>query len=187
MEESETDAALMRLVVAGETAQVAVLFERHHVALFRYLLGLTNNRAVSEDLVQEVFFRVIKHAGSYDSRHAFQVWIYGMARNAYFDLYRKRQREVPDEYLQQVRSREPLAEEMMSRSQDIGFLQEALLGLPEDKREVLILSRFHNLGYEEIGRLLGCQVGTVKTRVFRALKDLRKNFCELRKEKIYDA
>ena len=186
MEESQTDSALMELVAAGETAQVAILFERHHVALYRYLLHLTNNRTVSEDLVQEVFFRVIKHSRRYDSRHGFSVWIFSMARNAYFDIYRRRSREAPEEYLDSIRSREPLADELMSRSQDIGFLQEALQGLPQEKREVLILSRFHNLGYEEISAMLGCQVGTVKTRVFRALQELRKNFCELRKEKVYD-
>ena len=184
--ESQSDSLLMKLVQAGETAQVAVLFERHHVALFRYVLTLTGNRAISEDLVQEAFVRVIKHARSYDGRHSFAVWIYGMARNAYFDLYRKRRREVSEENFEQMSSREPLTEEIMSRNQDLRFLQEALLELPEDKREVLILSRFHNLRYEEISGLLGCEVGTVKTRVFRALKELRKKFCELQKEKTCD-
>jgi RNA polymerase sigma factor (sigma-70 family) len=176
----------MKLVQAGETAHLAVLFERHHVALFRYVLGLTGNRALSEDLVQEAFFRVIKYARSYDTNLSFSVWLYRMARNAYFDLHRKRRREVPDDALLESRSLEPIADERMSRNQDIAFLQEALRGLPEDKREVLILSRFHDLHYNEIGGLLGCEAGAVKLRVFRALKQLRKNFCELRKEKVYD-
>src|SRR5690349_10795363 len=130
----------MRLVQAGDTAQLAVLFERYHIALFRYLLQLTRNRALSEDLVQEVFFRVLKYAASYDPSLAFSVWLYRMARNAYFDSLRKRRSEVAGEEMGEVRSEEPLPEELLSRQEDTLFLQEALQKLPEDKREVLVLS-----------------------------------------------
>ncbi len=62
----------------------------------------------------------------------------------------------------------------------------ALEKLPEDKREVLVLSRFHDLRYQEIALILKCEVGTVKVRVYRALKELREKFCELRGERLYD-
>lgn len=177
----------MKLVQAGHTAQLALLFERHHLALFRYLLGLTSDRALSEDLVQEVFFRVLKYARSYDTSLAFPVWLFGMGRNAYFDLHRKRRREVLQAPFNDVKSDAPMPEELMTRKQDVEFLQEALLRLPEDKREVLLLSRFQNLRYEDIARILDCEVGAVKVRVYRALKELRQKFCELRGERIYDA
>lgn len=184
--ETPNDAVLMRRVQDGDTAQLAFLFERHHLGLFRYVLQLTRDRALSEDLVQDVFFRVLKYARSYDSNLSFPVWIYGMARNAYFDSLRKRRAEVNSPDLSDVRSSQPMQEEIFARKQDTGFLQEALQQLPEDKREVLVLSRFHNLRYEEIARILGCEVGTVKVRVYRALKDLRGRFCELRGERLYD-
>lgn len=183
----QTDSSLMKLVQAGDTAQLALLFERHHLALFRYLLGLTGDRALSEDLVQEVFFRVIKYSRSYDTSLAFPVWLFGIGRNAYFDLHRKRRRELPHAPLSEIRSDAPMPEEMMTRKQDVQFLQEALRLLREDKREVLLLSRFQNLRYEDIARILECEVGTVKGRVYRALKELREKFCELRGEKVYDA
>jgi RNA polymerase sigma-70 factor (ECF subfamily) len=176
----------MKLVQAGDTAQLAVLFERHHLALFRYLLHLTRNRELSEDLVQEVFFRVIKYARTFDPNLAFPVWLYGMARNAYFDSERKRRGEFSSTELGEIRSSEPMPEEMITRKQDVTFLQEALLKLPDEKREVLVLSRFHDLRYEDIARILQCEVGTVKVRVYRALKELREKFCELRGEKLYD-
>lgn len=109
-----------------------------------------------------------------------------MARNAYFDSHRKRRREVPDDPLRQIESSDPAPEEIMTRKQDVTFLQEALRRLPKDKREVLILSRLQNLRYDEIGRILECEVGTVKVRVYRALRELRERFCELRGEKVYD-
>src|SRR5438270_6687673 len=102
--------------------------------------------------------------------------------------------------MEDFRSSAPMPEEVMARKQDVTFLQEALQQLPEDKREVLILSRFHNMRYEEIARILKCEIGTVKVRVYRALKELREKFCEVsgdsRKtgmpfarggEKLYDA
>jgi RNA polymerase sigma-70 factor (ECF subfamily) len=73
---------------------------------------------------------------------------------------------------------------MLARKQNIATLRAALKQLPEEKREVLILSRFHDLRYEEIARLLKCEVGTVKVRVYRALRELRQVFSELQGEKV---
>jgi RNA polymerase sigma factor (sigma-70 family) len=198
--ESQTDSALMKLVQAGDSSQLATLFERYHLGLFRYLLSLTRNRALSEDLVQEVFFRVLKYSRSYDPGLSFPVWLYGMARNACFDSLHKGRAELTGTEMEDVRSSAPMPEEVIARKQDVTFLQEALQQLPEDKREVLILSRFHNMRYEEIARILKCEIGTVKVRVYRALKELREKFCEVsgdsRKtgtpfarggEKLYDA
>jgi RNA polymerase sigma factor (sigma-70 family) len=176
----------MRLVQAGDTAQLALLFERYHVPLFRYLLQLTRNRAVSEDLVQEVFFRVLKYAASYDSSFAFPVWLYRMGRNAYFDSLHKQRLEIPGSEISDIRSSEPIPEELLTRKEDTMYLQEALEKLPEDKREILVLSRFHNLRYEDIALILKCEIGTVKVRVYRALKELREKFCEVRGERLYD-
>jgi RNA polymerase sigma-70 factor (ECF subfamily) len=176
----------MEQVKGGDTAQLALLFERYHLGLFRYVLHLTRNRHLSEDLVQEVFFRVLKYARTYDSSFSFPVWIYGMARNAYFDWLRKNRAEVTSDGLAEVRSPDPMLEEVMTQKQDTAFLEEALQQLSQDKREVLVLSRFHEMRYEEIARILECEVGTVKVRVYRALKELRGKFCALRGEKLYD-
>ncbi len=109
-----------------------------------------------------------------------------MARNAYFDSQRKTGREVAVDEFKEIKSSEPMQEEIMTRKQDAALIQEALRRLPEDKREVLMLSRYQNLRYDEIGRILQCEAGAVKVRVHRALKELRERFCELRGEKVYD-
>lgn len=176
----------MALVQAGETAQLAVLFERHHLTVFRYLLHLTRNRALSEDLGQEVFFRVLKYAASFDSSLSFPLWLHRLARNAYLDWLHKHRFEMDGTPIPDVQSSEPIAEEALARKQDVLLLEEALKSLPQEKREVLVLSRYQNLRYDEIASLLKCEVGTVKVRVHRALKDLRGKFCELRGEKVYD-
>ena len=184
--ERQTDSELMRQIGNGDSAQLALLFERHHQALFRYLLHLSGDQAVSEDLVQEAFLRVLKHAKSFDPKQTFSVWLFGIARNAYFDLYRKRRVEQPATDLAEIRSKEPMLEEVLTRKQDVQLLSEALERLPENKREVLVLSRFQHMKYEDIARLLRCEVSTVKVRVYRALKELRAHFAELRGEQLYD-
>ncbi len=182
--ENQPDAYVMRLVQQGDAAQMAVLFERYHASLFRYLLHLTAERDRSEDLVQEVFFRALKYASTFDPEHSFPVWLYQMARNAHFDSLRKRRPAVPEDAIAEFRCPEPQPEELFTRKQDLADLERALAALPQEKREVLVLSRFHNLRYEEIARVLNCQTGAVKVRVHRALKDLRETFRELRGEKI---
>lgn len=184
--EGQTDNSVMKLVKEGDTASLALLFERHHAPLFRYLLHMSGNRELSEDLVQEVFFRVLKYAQSYDSGQMFAAWLYRIARNAHLESIHKRRGEVAGDEFGEIKSAEPMPEELITRKQDTEFLQAALQKLPEDKREVLVLSRFQNLRYEEIARILQCEIGTVKVRVYRALKELREKFCELRGEKLYD-
>lgn len=173
----------MKLVQDGETDALATLFERHHAALFRYLLQMTRNRPLSEDLVQEVFFRVLKYAHSYDPNFSFSGWLYGMARNAWFDALHKGRAETSGAEMEEMKSPEPMPEDSLGRKQDVAHLKEAFAQLPEAQREVLVLSRFHNLRYEEIARILHCEIGTVKVRVYRALKQLRERFCEVRGER----
>jgi RNA polymerase sigma factor (sigma-70 family) len=184
--ESASDSELMAQVANGESARLAVLFERYHLSLFRYLLHLSGDRALSEDLVQDAFMRVLKYAASYNRNLSFSVWLFGIARNAYFDTVRKRKPEVAGLELDEVRSNQRMPEDQVSQQQEMDALQQALRMLPENKREILILSRFQNMRHQEIARLLDCEVGTVKVRIFRALKDLRERFCELRGEQIYD-
>jgi len=176
----------MQHVQAGDTGRLSVLFERYHGPLFRYLLQLSRDRALSEDLVQEVFFRVLRYAATYDPSMSCSVWLYRMARNAYFDALRRKRGEVAGVELGEMKSEEPIPEQVLTQKQDTDLLNQALARLPEDKREVLVLSRFHNLRYQDIASILKCEVGTVKVRAYRALKELREKFCELRGEELYD-
>lgn len=181
--EEATDNWVMERVQAGETAQLSILFERYHLPLFRYLFHLTESRSFSEELVQEVFLRVLKYAKSFDGTQSFASWIYQTARNAAFDAKRKWRAEVSGGIPPEIRSAELLAEDRFSHEQNVAFLQEALRRLSPDKREVLVMSRFQGLQYEEIARILHCEVGAVKLRVYRAMKQLRETFTEVLGEK----
>jgi RNA polymerase sigma factor (sigma-70 family) len=188
MPETRADNVLMQKVRDGDLAKMAVLFERHHRALFRYFLRLTGNRESSEDLVQDVFFRMLKYRHTYQDGHPFTAWMYQVARNAHLDGVQKHKAETPlnpesDQPRAELVSAEPDPSESLRRRQDLSLLRRALASLPLDKREVLVLSRFQNLKYDQIADILACDVGTVKVRVYRAVKALSQIFFELAGEK----
>jgi RNA polymerase sigma-70 factor (ECF subfamily) len=159
--------------------------------LFHFFLRLTAKREASEDLVQEVFFRILRYRHTYNEKHGFTAWMYQIARNAHLDFLQKQKAHASlpgsgadsDGAEFEVPSAALPVDEKLSRNQEVKLLRQALERLPEDKREVLVLSRFQNLKYEEIAAILGCEVGTVKVRVFRAVRALGQIFFELQGEK----
>lgn len=159
---------------AGE--RLGVLFDRYQAPLYNFYAKLTGDRTLSEDLVQEVFLRILKYSRSYQPGTPFRAWIYQIARNARVDHYRKTPKQVAfePEMAPAIKPKDAAQE-----SQETELLHRALMQMPEEKREILILSRFQELKYEEIARLLGCELGTVKTRIHRAIQELRQNFRRL--------
>ena len=92
-----TDELLMRAVKHGDVAQLGRLFERHRSAVFNFLARTIGDRAAAEDLVQDVFVRVLKYRHTYRDDHVFSTWLFRIARNARADHYRRQQatRTVP--------------------------------------------------------------------------------------------
>ena len=172
----------MSQVRNGEVEELGVLFERHHRTLFNFFVRLTDHRQFSEDLVQEVFFRMLKYRHTFQPESQFRSWMFQIARHAHFDAFRKRQREARvngTEPAEEMVCPEPAPDQRVGQQQEIGLLQQALSRLPVEKREVLLLNRIQNLKHQEIAQILGCDAGTVKVRVHRALKELRDIFREL--------
>jgi RNA polymerase sigma-70 factor, ECF subfamily len=177
---------VMRAVRDGDVERISVLFDRHHRRLFNFFLRLTASRSLSEDLVQEVFFRMLKYRHTFQDAANFTAWMYQIARNAHLDQARKVRLEVVPEQepaWDEMAAGDPDPEERLGQTQEIGLLRRALGRLPVEKREVLVLSRFQNLKYGEIAEILNCEVGTVKVRVYRAIRELSAIFSELAGEK----
>lgn len=170
------DEDVMLRVRNGEGEMLGVLFERYHDALFSFYVRLMGDRAVSDDLVQEVFLRILRYRDTYQPGTPFRPWMYQIARNARIDHYRKtpRHEEFAPEMVAPV-----LLPDTAQQEQESALLQRALMQLSEERREVLILARFQEMKYTEIARLVGCELNTVKTRVHRALQDLREAFRRL--------
>jgi RNA polymerase sigma-70 factor (ECF subfamily) len=178
-----TDNLLMEDVRSGKVEKLAILFERHHVALFNYFLRLTGNRPVSEDLVQEVFTRILKYRATYRGEDRFAVWMYKIARNAHIDFLRRQKETVPlDDQFEEAQSADLVPEERVERQQEAALISRALKRLSPRKQEVILLSRFQNLKYREIAELMECPVGTVKGMVHRAVQELGDIYKQLSRE-----
>lgn len=158
----------------GASQMLGVLFDRYQTPLFNYFSRLTGDRVISEDLIQEVFLRILRYQQSYRPNTLFRPWLYQIARNARLDHLRRNPAPAPlDAAPTPTAAPTP---DPAQQKQETELLHRALMSLPEEKREILLLSRFQELKYEEIARLLGCEVGAVKVRVHRALQELREIF-----------
>jgi RNA polymerase sigma factor (sigma-70 family) len=177
---TESDEDTMRAVREGDLARLGLLFDRYHVPLFDFLSRLTGNRHVAEDLVQEVFLRVLKYRATYRDGARFEPWVFSIARNARADYFGKRDATLP---LSEEALEAPDAtlgpEGQLEAEAESGRLRTALMKLREDRRELLILARYRGMKHEAIGELLGVDSGTVKVRVHRALKELREIFLQM--------
>jgi len=179
-----SDEALMAQVRNGDLRKLALLFERHHRSLYNFFRHMNGDADLSEDLTQEVFFRILRFRHSYDEHRPYAAWMYQIARNANTEAAQKRKGELRlVETSGEEEAPEPGIEETLGRRQEIRLLQQAMEQLPVDKRELLVLSRFQNLKYESIAELLGCDVGAVKVRVYRAVKALGRIYFQLTGER----
>jgi len=155
----------------GAPATLKILFDRYQLPLFNFYCRTIGDRATSADLVQEVFYRILKYRHTYRPGIPFRTWMYRIARNARFDRMKK---SAPQTALQVEPPRPADPADSLQQQQEAALLHLALMQLPPEKREVLVLSRFQDLDYREISHLLGCEVGAVKVRIFRALRELRE-------------
>ena len=157
----------MLAVRDGDVDRLSVLFERYHRRLYEFFRRMNAERSTAEDLVQDVFYRVLKYRHTFRDENLFVPWLYKIARNARFQHHRKRGVHVPDAGT----TTSPDAE--YERDQQAMLLRCAMEQLPDDKREVLVLAWYQDLKYEVIAELLGISVGAVKVRVYRAVRELR--------------
>ena len=178
------DEMVMQDVRNGDVARLEVLFDRHYAGVLRYFQYLTSNRTLSEDLAQEVFFRVLKYRQTYQPDSSFRAWLYQIARNVHASHFGKQKPEValPEE-AREIRGNIVPPDREFQKKQETLLLRRALAAMPGEKREVLIMSRFLDLKYEEIASVLKCEVGTVKVRVYRAMRDLTDRFFEMSGER----
>ena len=180
-----SDHDLMLRVAGGDTAAMDGIYRNRHRALFRFFFRMSGRQAVSEDLVHEVFMRMLRYRHTYGVADGFDSWMYRVARNVFSDHLTKHRHEVtPAEgEMEAIPSPRPSPYETTAKSQDLALLHRALRMLPEDRRELIVMSRFQGLTHEQMGVILGCETGTVKVRVFRAVKEIARIYMDLRKEK----
>ncbi len=173
------DKALMLSVKSGELDSLAQLFEKYHVPLVNYFIRMGNGRSLSEDLVQETFVRVLTYRKTYQGDNQFSSWLYRIARNTAIDYYRKpaqKQAHAHDNFEDSQHSDDKTLTEALQEEQRQQLFQEALAALQPEQRELIILSRYQQLKYEEIAELLDCKLNTLKTRMRAAMSALKQQY-----------
>jgi RNA polymerase sigma factor (sigma-70 family) len=178
-----SDNALMIRVKEGDLDKLGLLFERHKKPLFGFFYGLCKDVELCEDLVQNVFFRILKYRYLFRGEGDFKTWMFHIARNVNNDHFRKmkwKHKESLDNWEDKLGTDENRSTQFR-QDDELQLLSMAMDRLPEDKKEILLLSKFQDKKYKEIGELLGCSEGAVKVKVFRALQELKEVYQQLEK------
>lgn len=175
-----SDEELLGLLRTGDENAFVALYRRRQGGIYRFALRMSGSESIAEDVTQEVFMDLMRDNRNFDAtRGSFQSYLFGMARNqvrrrierdrAYLPFNSFRDDE--DEY-------EPLLPEGLIATQDplgdltqretIDSVRQAVLALPPHYREAVVLCDLHEMSYLEAAEILGCAIGTVRSRLHRA-------------------
>jgi len=172
----------MYKVKDGQLAELNELFNRYNVPVYNFFLKLTMDVSTSEDLTQNLFYRIIRYRHTFNSGSGtFKSWMYQMARNLHADHCRQKQRIA--EVVKQTGEYEDVADkEEGFKEHDYEKLKAALSGLGAVDRELIVLSRFEGLKYAEIAKMKNMSLSSIKVQIHRALKELRVLYFKQEKE-----
>lgn len=152
------------------------LIEQYQHRLLRYLISLSGNRELAEDLFQETWIRVLERGHQYDGKHEFNTWLYAVARNLTIDYLRKKSPVSLDAIMEnedhaplEPADTQPMAWEVVQRHEQAERISAAMIGLPAEYREAIVLRFQDGLALEEIATVIGAPLGTVKSRLYRGL------------------
>jgi RNA polymerase sigma-70 factor (ECF subfamily) len=176
--ESETS-AIARGLRRRDPDLLDDLIEQHQHRLLRYLIYLSGNRELAEDLFQETWIRVLERGHQYDGRHEFSTWLYAVARNLTIDYLRKKSPLSLDGLMEdeshaslEPADTQPMAWEVVQQHQQAERIGAALVGIPAEYREAIVLRFQDELTLDEIAAVTGAPLGTVKSRLYRGLNIL---------------
>ncbi len=177
--QTTSDEALVEAIAEGDRRAMQVLFGRHQVKVYRFLVRMTGDAAAADDLVSEVFFEVWRKAGSFEGRSQVSTWLLGIARFKALSAARRRTEDQLSELAAETIEDESDDPEIALGKQDTStIIRQCLQKLSADHREIIDLVYYHEKSVDEVAEVVGIPCGTVKTRMFYA----RKRMAELLKE-----
>jgi len=173
-----TDEQVVGLVQAGETRHFAQLVRRHQDAVFGMAQRFTGNAGDAQDVAQEVFLRAYRSLDGFKGEARFSTWLYRICYNLCVDWARKRRRpgakSLPIEEAAEIADSRENPEHAYIASEDRARVREAVEGLEERYRSVIMLLYYQRFSYERIAEILEIPLKTVETRLYRARKKLRE-------------
>jgi RNA polymerase sigma-70 factor, ECF subfamily len=175
---NSSDVELLQLMLAGDGGAFERLYERWQSPLYRFALRMSGSEAIAEDVTQEVFLALMRDGRQYSGLGSFAAYIFTIARHR---IWRRLQRErwfvaleiderVESDYTltrdRLIAQDDPLAD--LTRDEIVEAVRRAVLALPAHYREVVLLCYLHELSYAEAAEVIGCELGTVRSRLHRA-------------------
>jgi RNA polymerase sigma-70 factor (ECF subfamily) len=171
--QAPADEALIGRIARGDRLAMQVLFARHHVRVYRFVLRLLRDEMAAEDVIGEVFLDVWRQAGRFEGRSAVSTWLIAIARFKALSLLRKRRDDgLDDETAESIEEPSDDPELALAKLDKGEKLRQCLAGLSREHREVIDLVYYHEKSVDEAARIIGIPENTVKTRMFYARKKL---------------
>jgi RNA polymerase sigma-70 factor (ECF subfamily) len=171
--QATSDEVLIGRIAKGDRLAMQVLFARHHVRVYRFVLRLVGNQSVAEDLISEVFLDIWRQADRFEGRSAVSTWMLAIARfKALSALRKKPEEELDEETAAAIEDPEDDPEVAMQKKDKSQVLRKCLEALSPEHREIIDLVYYHEKSVEEVAEIVGIPENTVKTRMFYARKKL---------------
>jgi len=171
--QATSDEVLIGRIANGDRLAMQVLFARHHVRVFRFVLRLVREEATAEDLISEVFLDVWRQAGKFEGRSQVSTWLLAIARfKALSVLRRKPEQELDEETAEAIEDTSDTPDVVLEKKQKSDLIRKCLTGLSAEHREIIDLVYYHEKSVEEVAEIVGIPEATVKTRMFYARKKL---------------
>jgi RNA polymerase sigma-70 factor (ECF subfamily) len=171
--QSASDEVLIGRIASGDRLAMQVLFARHQVKVYRFVLRLVRDEATAEDLISEVFVDVWRQADRFQGRSAVSTWLLAIARfKALSALRRKPDEELDDETAEAIEDTSDDPEIVLAKKDKSAVIRKCLSGLSAEHREIIDLVYYHEKSVEEVAEIVGIPENTVKTRMFYARKKL---------------
>ena len=177
-----TDAHLVSEYISGHEKSLEILIHRHKAKIYNFIFSKVLDRDIAEDIFQETFFKVIKTLknGVYNEEGKFISWVMRISHNLIIDFFRKSNRlpkfEASDDYdvFQFLTDQTPNVESNLINEQVVNDLQNLIVELPDDQKEVLKMRLYRDMSFKEIAEITGVSINTALGRMRYAIINLRK-------------
>ncbi len=171
--QATSDEMLLDSITDGDRSAMHVLYARHHVRVYRFILRMVRDATTAEDLTSQVFLDVWRTASQFQRRSQVSTWLLSIARfKALTALRQRRHEDIDQEEMLEIADESETPEASLGRSTTSAILRACVAKLSPAHREIIDLVYYHEKSVEEVGQLIGIPQSTVKTRMFYARKQL---------------
>ena len=171
--QATSDEMLLQSIAGGNRNAMHILYSRHNVRIYRFILRIVRDATMAEDLVSQVFLDVWRTAGQFEGRSQVSTWLLSIARfKALTSLRQRKFEDIDQDDVREIADDADTPEASLDRSTTSQILRACVAKLSPAHREIINLVYYHEKSVEEVGEIIGIPQSTVKTRMFYARKQL---------------